>query len=489
MSAVLGIDSSTQSVKAEVRDLATGEVLGRASARHPAVAPPRSEQHPDAWWLALVAAVNALEPNVRSRVTAMAVAGQQHGLVLLDSSDQVLRPAMLWNDTRSAPQAEAMVRATGAQQWLDGCGSVPVASFTISKLVWVAENEPALLDGVARVLLPHDELTRRLTGRAVTDRGDASGSGWFDPNTNEWRPEAIDGLHDRLSADWLSARLPELVPHGAAVGRVLPDVAEQLGLPQRVVVEVGTGDNMAAAAGLGVGAGDAVISLGTSGTAYTVADSSSFVPHPEIAGFAAAVGDRLPLVCTLNATRVTDTVAGWFGLDAVDFAVLALTGDPDRVGPVIVPWFDGERSPNRPTATGSAFGLTNECTRADVARSIHDGVLCGLLEGLDLLRSGGLGGAGEAAALGSIRLVGGGAQSVAYRQRLADLVGHEILVPTTDEAVATGAALLAATALDGTAPAAIADAWGLANGQVVEPRATTGPAIRSAYREAIPTNR
>ena len=180
MPLVVGVDSSTQSTKVEARDISTGVVVATGHAAHPPTTPPVSEQDPSAWWEALVVAIGQLGDH-RADVVAMSVAGQQHGLVLLDGAGSPLRPAKLWNDTTSAPQAERLAAELGAEQWAAACGSVPVAAFTITKLAWVAEHEPDVLDRVAMVMLPHDFLTWRLTGEHVTDRGDASGTGWFDP--------------------------------------------------------------------------------------------------------------------------------------------------------------------------------------------------------------------------------------------------------------------------------------------------------------------
>ena len=457
---VVGVDSSTQSVKVEARRLDTGAVVATGVARHPATSPPVSEQDPLAWWAALGEACAQLG-DVRREVVAISVAGQQHGLVLLGEDGEPLRPAKLWNDTTSAPQADRLVADLGAGRWAELIGSVPVASFTITKLAWVADHEPELLARVRRVMLPHDYLTWRLTGEHVTDRGDASGSGWYDAASGQVRVELLDGATGDGPA-WLD-RLPTVIAPTASAGKLTESAASELGLPPGIVVAPGTGDNMGAALGLGLQAGDVAISLGTSGTAFAVSDTPTQDPSGAVAGFASASGNYLPLVCTLNATKVTDTVARWLGTDAAGLAAMATAAADDPGVVMLVPYFDGERTPNLPDATGTFAGLTNATTRDQLALAAHDGVLCGLLDGRDALRAAG------ASVDGRIFLVGGGSRSVAYRQRCADLSGQAVVVPDTDETVATGAAVQAAVVAGGGAFDDIATAWGLGAGTVIEP--------------------
>lgn len=470
---VAGVDSSTQSTKVELRNLDDGSLVARASATHPPTSPPVSEQDPEAWWDALVSCFAQLEPSDRSEVRAVAVAGQQHGLVLLDADGAALRPAKLWNDTTSAPQAERLVAALGATAWAEECGSVPLAAFTIAKLAWVAEHEPALLARVDKVMLPHDYLTWRLSGRHVSDRGDASGTGWFDPATNTYRPALLDQVGD--VSTWLP-RLPEILAPAETVGPLSAGVSDMLGLAPQVVVGPGSGDNMGAALGLGLQPGDVVISLGTSGTVYGVSTTPTADPSGCVAGFADANGQFLPLVCTLNATKVTDSVARWLGTDAPGLAELALQADGDD-DPVLIPWFDGERTPNLPSAFGEFLGLRNHTTREQLARAAHDGVLCSQLGGVDALEAAGV------AVTGRTLLIGGGARSVAYRQRAADLTNAPVLIPDADETVATGAAVQAAMIASGSTAPDLAAAWHLGRGTTIEPKADRR-IVRERYVDA-----
>ena len=474
MALVLGVDSSTQSTKVEVRDLETGKIVGTGSARHPATTPPISEQEPEAWWAALLDACAQLG-DIRSEVVAMSVAGQQHGFAVLDAKDESIRPAKLWNDTTSAPQAAALVQSLGAEAWTAATGSVPVASFTVTKLAWLAEHEPRSLAKIAKIMLPHDYLTWRLCGRHVTDRGDASGTGWYSPRHGSYQPQMMTAAvaDGRGEQDWLSL-LPAVLGPSEAAGTLTSAAAAALGLSRDVVVGPGTGDNMAAALGLGLGPGDIAMSLGTSGTVYAVSVTPTEDMTGAVAGFANANGGFLPLVATLNATKVTDAVARWLGTDASGLAELAMRAPQSGSGTVLIPYFDGERTPNLPDATGTILGLTTSTTREQLALAGHDGVLCGLLGGLDALIAAG------ASASGRVNLIGGGSRSVAYRQRLADLSGSPVMVPSTDETVATGAAVQAAMVLDQGSAAELAKDWQLGSGTIVEP-ASDASATRSAY--------
>jgi xylulokinase len=324
-------------------------------------------------------------------------------------------------------------------------------------------------------MLPHDYLTWRLSGEHVTDRGDASGSGWFDPSTGRVHDDLLQ-LATGDGASWRE-RVPAVLAPTAVAGVVTEAAAAELGLPPGVVVGPGTGDNMGAALGLGLRAGDVTISLGTSGTVFGVSATPTRDPSGAVAGFASASGDYLPLVCTLNATKVTDTVARWLGTDTGGLAELALAAAHDPGTVVLVPYFDGERTPNLPDATGAFSGLTNATTREQLALAAHDGVLCGLLDGVDAL------GAAGASVDGRVFLVGGGSRSAAYRQRAADLLGRQVVVPATDETVAAGAALQAAGVFDGDDFGVVAERWNLGRGARIEPH-DDAAGIRAGYRSA-----
>lgn len=425
----MGIDSSTQSTKALVVDVNTGAVLGEGRAAHP----DGTEVHPNAWWAACEEAMAQASAQAGEPVRAVSVAGQQHGMVALDAAGEVVRPALLWNDTRSAAQARKLVERDGAAVWAKRTGSVPVASFTVTKLAWLAEHEPANAERVARVLLPHDWLTWRLAApgtEPATDRGDASGTGYFSPARGQWLPD--------LLADAFAGHRPDLP-------RVLgpAEVAGETG--DGVPLGAGTGDNMAAALGLGAGPGDVVVSLGTSGTVFAVTGAPTADPSGAVAGFCDATGRFLPLVCTLNAARVLTTAAGLLGTDLAGLDALALAAEPGAGGLVLLPYLDGERTPDLPEATGTLAGLRRTNTsRENVARAAVEGMLCGLADGLDALREQGV-------EVRRVLLVGGAARSVAVRAVAPALFGVPVDVPEPAEYVAVGAARQAAWALSGEA--------------------------------------
>jgi xylulokinase len=399
-------------------------------------------------------------------------------MVVLDAAGAVLRPAKLWNDTESAAEAEAMVKQFGAERWAKTTGTVPVASLTITKLAWLARHEPEVLARVGRVLLPHDYLTYRLTGRYVTDRGDASGTGYWSPTDDAWRTELLDLVvgHPR-DGSW-GDRLPEVLAPTAPSDWMTASVHEVLGLRGRPLCGPGTGDNMAAALGVGLCPGDIAISLGTSGTAYTVSPTPTADRTGAVAGFADATGLFLPLVCTLNATQVTEAIGEVLGATSAELDELALSAPAGAGGVVMLPYFGGERTPNRPTATGVIAGLRPDVTRAAMARAAFEGVVFGLLDGLEALARSGVTRASD----GRVLLIGGGARSNAYRRIVADLTGVEITIPDGDEHVALGACVQAAAVLHEQSPAEVAEAWALGTGTVVEPDPTVDrAALRARY--------
>jgi xylulokinase len=439
---VAGVDSSTQSTKVELRDIETGRVVARASAPHPATTPPRSEQHPHDWWRAFETAYEAALAQAEGAVVVgISVAGQQHGMVTLDAAGEVLRPAKLWNDTESAPDAGWLWKQLpgGAAEWAAAVGSVPVAAFTVTKLSWLHRSEPEAWDRLAHVLLPHDWLTHQLTGAFITDRGDASGTGYWSPISGEYRWDLLRVVDS--DRDWAP-----VVPRVAAPGEV---VGEWRGMP----VACGTGDNMGAALGLGLSSGTAVVSIGTSGTAFAVADHPTADPSGLVAGFADASGRYLPLACTLNATKVTDSVARLIGAGRDEFDSLALAAAAGAGGLTLLPYFDGERTPNLPAATGWMSGLRSDVSREQLARAAVEGVCCSLLDALDAIRT--------VAPVEQVVLTGGGARSAAYRSVFASLCDVPVGTSDAEEAVAAGACVQAAAAALGQPHASIAERWGL----------------------------
>jgi xylulokinase len=424
---VAGIDSSTQACKVVVRDADSGALVREGRAPHP----PGTEVDPAAWAAALdsaVAAAGGLDD-----VAAVAVGGQQHGMVCLDEDGEVVRPALLWNDTRSAGAATDLIAELGgAQAWADAVGLVPVASFTVTKLRWLAEHEPAEAARTAAVCLPHDWLTWRLAGsealeELVTDRSDASGTGYWSAATGEYRPDLLElGLG-----------------HSAVVPRVLGPAERAGETPAGAVLGPGAGDNAAAALALAAEPGDVVVSIGTSGVVSMVATSPLADPSGTVAGFADATGHFLPLIATLNAAQVLDATARLLGVDHDELSRLALSAPAGAGGLVLVPYLEGERTPDRPHATGAVHGLTQATAdRAYLARATVEGLLCGLADGLDAVAAGGT-------PVRRVFLIGGGAQSEAVRRIAPAVLGVPVLVPPPGEYVADGAARQAAWVLSG----------------------------------------
>jgi xylulokinase len=268
-----------------------------------------------------------------------------------------------------------------------------------------------------------------------------------------------------------------VVAPGEAAGELTAAAAEVLGLEPGIPVAAGTGDNMAAALGLALAPGDVAISIGTSGTVFTVSERPVHDPSGAVAGFADATGRHLPLVCTLNATQVTDLVARWLGTDQPGLVELALAAPAGAGGVTLLPYLAGERTPNRPDATGVLGGLRLDTDVAHLARAAHEGVVCGLLDGVDALAAAGLDVDG-----GRIVVVGGGSRSPAYTRVLADLGGRTITVAAPGEHVATGACVQAAAVATGSEPLAVAAAWDPAHGTEIEPDATAdGAGVRARY--------
>jgi xylulokinase len=471
MTLVAGVDSSTQSCKVVVRDLQSGAIVRSGRATHP----DGTEVDPEAWWTALQAAIE--DAGGFDGVEAISIGGQQHGMVVLDADGRVIRPALLWNDTRSADAAAALVDEVGAEEFARRTGSVPVASFTLTKLRWLRDSEPHNAARVAAVALPHDWLTWRLLGYGpegqsplgpalsalVTDRSDASGTCYFSGATGQYDRDLLErGLG---SSDVTLPRV--LGPHESA-GRT-PDTGQRAGgVPAGISVGPGCGDNAGAALGLDARPGDVIISIGTSGTVFAVAQEQSADASGAVAGFADASGRFLPLIATLNAARVLVSTAKLLGVELDALGELALQARPGAGGVVLVPYFEGERTPNLPHAKASFHGLTiASSTRENLARAAHEGMLSGLGAGLDAVRAVGV-------QERRLLLIGGAAQSHAVQTVAAQVFDAQVVVPAAGEYVAAGAAAQAAWVLSGERPS-----WPLET--LAEPAPDHHPEIREQY--------
>ncbi len=444
---VAGIDCSTQSTKAVLVDPGSGQIVAAAGAPHTVTGEGGArETDPGVWWEALRSALAAT--GRAHEIAAISVAGQQHGLVVLDEAGRVLRPAILWNDTRSAPDSERLiVQLGGAAACAARLGSVPLAAFTATSWLWLRRVEPELAARVAHVRLPHDWMTERLCERAVTDRGDASGTGWWSPIREEYDDEVLALIGLARTA------LPTVLGPREQAGELGVAAAAALGIPAGTPVACGTGDNMAAALGLGVEPGVPVVSLGTSGTAFAVSTTPATDPTGVVAGFADATGRYLPLACTLNCTLAVDRVAGWLGLER--------TAVEDGGEVVVLPFLDGERTPNRPHASGTITGLRHATTPGQILRATYEGAAFSLIDALEQLH-----GSGSGLEPGApIVLVGGGSRGRVWQQTIQRLSGRPLRVPAHDELVALGAAAQAAGLLAGDAPDTIARRWSTSAGE------------------------
>jgi len=449
---VAGVDSSTQSVKVVYSDAATGEVLLTRSAPHP----DGTSVDARVWTTALDSILDL------DGVSAVSVAGQQHGLVTLDADGEPVRDALLWNDLRSAPQAAALTAELGAQTWADRVGSTPLASLTITKLAWMAEHEPDLADRVDAVVLPHDWLTWQLRGRPrgdyVTDRSDASGTGYFDSDDDTYADELLRLAFGRVPG------LPRVLGPSDTAGST----------PSGVLVAPGAGDNAGAALGLGLSEGELAVSLGTSGAAF--ASATSVRATAGLNRFADATGRLLPLSCTLNAARVLTSSAELLGVDLPTWESLASSAPLDADGLILLPYLDGERTPDLPDARGSLHGLTRRTmTPAHLARAALLGMLCGLADAVDVVRRAGV-------PVESVVLIGGAAASGAVRAAAADVFGVPVQVPEPAQYVALGAARQAAWVL---AESAAPPEWPRPLAHQLEPSGDVwAERVRSAYAAA-----
>lgn len=435
---VAGVDSSTQSCKVVIVDPRDGHIVRQGRASHP----DGTEIDPEFWWQGFLRAVE--DAGGLDDVAALSVAGQQHGMVCLDAQGAVIRPALLWNDTRSAEAARELIselgagdREAGAEAWAELTGSVPVASLTVTKLRWLAEHEPGNAARIAAVCLPHDWLTWRIAGapglgRLVTDRSDVSGTGYADIDATGYRREILARALCRTEAEVAGIVLPTILGPWESAGH--GDPARAWG---DIVLGPGCGDNAGAALGVGLAPGEALLSLGTSGVVAAVSDHSVSDHSGAVTGFSDATGRWLPLACTLNASRITDAVAGILGVDYDEYSRLALSV-PDAGGLVLTPYFEGERTPNLPDATASLTGMTlSNAVPARVARAGVDGLLALMRGALDAVR-------GLGVPIRHVTMVGGGAQLEAVRQLAAAALDAEITVPPAAEYVALGAARQAA---------------------------------------------
>ena len=474
-STVLGVDLSTQSCTVEVRKVEDFAQLATASVRLSRAVPPVSEQQPEEWWTALQTAMELLREQgiCTGNIEAVSVAAQCHGLVALDKKDKVIRPAKLWNDTTGSRAMNTLVARFGNEFWVERTQSVPKAAFTIAKLAHFVEEEPETIEKTASILLPHDYLTFRLTGEKVTDRSDASGTGYFDSVTNTYRTDLLEACFGS-DIPWVDL-LPKVLAPDTIAGWVTKEAARDLGLRMGIPVGTGGGDQHIAAAGLGMLPGDVCFSLGTSGVVFTVSDSPIFDTTGMVDGVASATGGWMPVVCTLNCTQVTDKFAELMGVDVAALGEEALAADPAGPRPAVAAYLGGERSPDLPNAQGLIAGIANTTTRSQLALAAFEGVLFGLLRGLECIA------AQQIPLNGRVIAIGGGARSLAYRQLLADHLNRPVIEVDSLEATARGASLQALAVFLGETLASMGERFPPMPVSTTDPRTHVDRTARSRY--------
>lgn len=437
----IGIDSGTQGVKIVILSREQKRLKAAAHAAHQIIETPLGgrEQDPRWWTVACEQALDEIlgNPDIdRTQIKAIGVSGQQHGLVPVDARGEVIRPAKLWCDTETAPQCNVLTeRAGGEKAVLDAIGNRIIAGYTASKVLWLKEREPQNYERLDKVLLPHDYLNYWLTGQYKMECGDASGTAFFDIRRRHWSDALLNAIDD---SGRLRTCLPEIIAADEPCGKLHPQRAEAWGLSGDVLVSAGGGDNMMAAIGTGnVRQGRVTASLGTSGTIYAFSETPVVDPQGELAAFCSSSDGWLPLVCTMNVTVATEQIRALLGLDLEDFNLNIEKSPPGANGLLLLPFFNGERTPDLPMAKASLTGMTPlNFTPENLARAGMEGATLGLRYGLSVMERNGI-------QAEEIRLVGGGAKSRIWRQMVADIFAVPVVTPKETEAGALGAALQA----------------------------------------------
>jgi xylulokinase len=466
MGKVAGIDSSTAGTTIVVCDSDTGAVLRQGHAPHPLGEGEKpTELDPQAWLLSLGEAATG---GVLEGVQAIGISGQQHGLLALDAGGVTVRPALLRGDKRAQVQAADLIEELGgAGAWADAVGSVPQASYPVAKLRWLAQHEPAAAKRVAQVMLPHDWLVWQLLGqpaRRTTDRGDASGTGYWSAATGEYRTDLVERALGH------QVQLPEVLAPAEPAGQT----------PEGLLISAGTGDTMAAALGLGLGPGDAVVSLGAGGTVFAVHQQALADPTGTVTAFADATGRHLPLLQVRNAVRTLRGTAELLGTDLAGLSELALRSTPGAYGLVLLPYLEGERTPDLPHTAGTLTGLRRESMKPEhLARAAFEGMLCGLTDALDVLRDKGV-------TVHRVFLLGAAAELPAVQAIAPALFGTLVVVPPAAEYAALGAARQAAWSLGavlGSQSQTDPPQWRQAAARLLDPGedSAVGSAVRRQY--------
>ncbi|HEV7927432.1 MAG TPA: xylulokinase [Verrucomicrobiae bacterium] len=466
---VLGVDSGTQSTKVLVVNARDGAVVGEGTRAYGLIAglpPGAKEQHPRTW---RDAARQAIQDALRqakasaAEVAAIGVSGQQHGFVPLDKEGKVIRPAKLWCDTSTASECDQITnKLGGVKAVIEEIGNAILPGFTASKILWLKRKEPKNYARLATVLLPHDYLNFWLTGNKVMEFGDASGTALLDVKKRQWSRAVIQAIDPALEG-----ALPPLAASDQPAGTLQESTALELGLSEKVLVSAGGGDNMMGAIGTGnTVAGVVTASFGTSGTIYACSERPVIDSQGEIAAFCDSTNRWLPLLCTMNVTVATEMVRTDFDMTHEQFADEAAKAPAGSDGLLLLPYLEGERTPNVPHGTGVWFGANPKTfTAAHFARAAMEGVTLGMNYGLRRLRQLGV-------KPRQIRVTGGGAKSKLWRQIMADVFDAEVVTVKVSEGAAYGAALQALWC------------WRLQRGERVKISDITGQFVRLNKPEA-----
>ena len=477
MRIVLGIDNGTQSTKTMFYDADSKKVLAMASAKHDMIAEDDGSREQKAqWWIdALLECLNQVDPDIRSAVQAVGVSGQQHGFVAVDNHGQPLYKVKLWCDTSTAGECDEMTAAYGGEdKLLSKVGNLIAPGYTASKILWLKKTYGDLYHKMRWVLLPHDYLNFWLTGEAVMEYGDASGTGLLNVKDRVWQEDLI-----RTVDAGLLDKLPRLIEPAEIAGRITAEAAAKTGLPEGAPVSSGGGDNMMGAIGTGtVRDGVITMSMGTSGTLYGYSDKPIIDPEGILAAFCSSTGGWLPLLCTMNCTVATELTRDIFGMSVQEIDAAGDRAPAGAEGVCMLPFFNGERVPNLPDGRASIMGLTStNYTKENVARASLESAVYGMKIGLDRFRELGFD-------VREIRMIGGGAKSPIWRQMAADVLGVPVLIPFQAEAAALGAALQALWMLDGGGKERLQD---IIDSHVSIDEAAScrpNPNLRKAYDEA-----
>lgn len=436
MSTFLGIDLGTQSLKAIVYDAAERRVVAAASSELQMISRPDGtrEQLAEWWVAALHTALQQIDPAARQSVTAIGVSGQQHGFVPVDAQGRVVAPVKLWCDTATTTECDEIAAAFGGQQrCIDAVGNAILPGYTAPKIRWLRKHLPEAYAAMASVLLPHDYLNFYLTGERFTECGDASGTGLLDIRSRRWHGELLKAVDPDRD---LAPLLPPIIGAGEAGGQLQSSIAERLGLPAGVPVACGGGDNMMAAIATGnLEPGRLTVSLGTSGTMFAYTDTACIDSQGELAAFCSSTGGWLPLLCTMNCTVATEQVRELFTMDVSQLDKTVESAAPGAGGVVVLPFYNGERTPNLPAGKGCVLGLdVDNMTPANIARASMEAAVFGLRLGMEAFRR-------NNCAPAEVRLTGGAARSRIWRQMIADNFELPVRLLEAEEGAAMGAAL------------------------------------------------